>query len=286
MVDYGQDQVTLSVRERHFFKMSGSGNDFVVINELDGPAWWLSESSQILAVCDRRRGIGGDGVVCLQPSDAHAFRLAYYNSDGGRADFCGNAALCSISLAVYLGRAHPAGFSFETDAGLMTGRIHASGNPEVDLPPVRNLRQELQLPLEPGERRAGYVVAGVPHAVLLCDNADLVELERRGPFLRRHPATKGGANVDFISPGGRPGAWRMRTYERGVEGETLACGSGAVASAILARLWDDATAAREETEIITSSGLSITVRISRSASELRPTLRGQGRVVFEGDLFE
>jgi diaminopimelate epimerase len=272
-------------RGQPFFKMSGSGNDFVFVNALSEPVQWLRSAEAIQRVCDRRAGVGADGVVFLEPVTGHAFRMIYFNNDGSRASFCGNAALCSTSLAMDLGLATPVGFSFRSDAGTIVARIHEDGRPEVDLPPVTDVRSSIALPLKAGEVQAGFAVAGVPHAVILCDDADRVDLEGRGPVLRHHEATNGGANVDFISRASGQG-WRMRTFERGVEAETLACGSGAVASAILASTWSG-DGFGGETTIVTSSGLPLIVRLRGSPeSGLEVSLRGEGRLVFRGELVD
>ena len=289
LVHPGEDQV-ITAAKRHFFKMSGSGNDFVFVDNTRGRVGWLSNTAEIERVCDRRAGVGADGVVSLEPSESHAFRMIYLNRDGSRAAFCGNAALCSTRLATELGIvASGAGFTFESDYGPIAARIHSDGSPEVDLPPVAGISGELPLALEAGELRAGFAVVGVPHAVVLCRDAESVDIERRGPVLRYHEATRGGANVDFISPVTGSDEIRMRTFERGVEAETLACGSGAVASAVIAQLWNVGKASgvgAGETTIRTSSGLPLIVRTSRVAGsdEVRASLRGEGRVVFEGEL--
>jgi diaminopimelate epimerase len=291
LVDIGENSVIRARAERHFYKMSGSGNDFVFVDNLDGASHWPRVAEAVQRICNRRMGIGADGVVFLDPSESQLFRMVYLNSDGSRAEFCGNAALCSTRLATTLGLpgGEGADFAFESDYGVITARVHADGNPEVDLPEVRGIAADVQVPLSAGEEKMGMATVGVPHLVVLCENADQVDLRSRGKLLRYHAATRGGANVDFVSPlhGGRE--WRMRTYERGVEGETLACGSGAVASALLASIWADdieGTAGIREVVIRTSSGLPLIVRGRVGATDegIFPSLRGEGRVVFEGDL--
>ena len=271
-----------------FFKMSGSGNDFVFVNAMAEPHDWLRNPESIQRVCDRRAGVGADGVVFLEPSALHAFRMVYFNLDGSRASFCGNAALCSTRLSLDQGlvQSGQSDFAFESDSGTITARLHEDGQPQIDLPPVTDVRTELAVPLMSGESRVGFALVGVPHAVIVCDDADVVDLMIRGPFVRNHPATQGGANVDFIS---RLGAdrWRMRTYERGVEAETLACGSGAAASAILATAWNGVARGTTETIIQTSSGLPVVVTTTReSDGAVRVSLRGEGRIVFKGELLD
>jgi diaminopimelate epimerase len=266
---------------RRFWKMSGSGNDFVFFDAREDPVGALADSAAIRALCARRTGVGADGVVFIEPWAEGDFRMRYFNSDGSLASMCGNAALCSARLAVDLGAASEVGFRFGSDAGVITGRI-LEGLPEIDLAPVEEVTGALPLSLDPGEQRIGFARVGVPHAVVLCDDADAVPLTRRGGEIRNDPSFREGANVDFVSPA--QSGWRMRTFERGVEGETLACGTGAVASAIVLAVWGLAT--EPLVSIATSSGLPLEVRPGRGEHSWRPTLRGSAIVTFRGELGE
>jgi diaminopimelate epimerase len=264
---------------REFWKMSGSGNDFVFFDAREIPAGRLADPEIIQGLCARRTGIGADGVVLLQDFDWGDFRMRYFNADGSPASLCGNAALCSARLAVDLGASDPENIRFASDAGVITGRIR-DGLPEVDLAPVEEVATDVDLELAAGETRIGYALAGVPHAVVLCANADAVALDTRGRALRRHTAFRDGANVDFVSPAAS--GWRMRTYERGVEAETLACGTGAVATAALLAAWGRTE--EGDTKIVTSSGLPLTVRLVRDRGRWRPSLRGSAVVTFRGSV--
>lgn len=267
-----------------FWKMSGSGNDFVFFDARATPHSELRCAVALRRLCDRRRGIGADGVVFLESaSDPElSFRMVYFNSDGSRASMCGNAALCCTGLATTIGLAAPEGFAFESDAGRVAARVN-DGVPEVDLPAVRGLTADAAIEPEAGERRIGYAVVGVPHLVVLCDDVAQVPLGRRGPALRRHAAVgNDGANANFVSALG-DGAWRMRTFERGVEAETLACGTGAAACAAVLSSWD--AAARDGANLVTASECVLSVRFGGGAGSV-PSLRGEGRVVFAGELCE
>lgn len=286
-----------------FFKMSGSGNDFVVVDgRLPGSSEVIGPST-VRQICERRTGVGADGVVLLAPEADVAFRMIYVNADGSRASMCGNAALCSTRLAVELGLADGAGMVFETDSGRISARL-IDGVPEIDLAPIRDVDPDFSLGFQTGERRMGYAMAGVPHLVVQCSDVELVDVERRGGRLRRHEAFAEGANVDFISTEGAEVAsdargegevshrteelveapvWAMRTFERGVEAETLACGTGAVSSALMLRLWGESG---DETWIRTRSGRLVRVRLRRDGDAWYPSLAGEGRVVFQGSLRE
>jgi len=269
---------------REFFKMSGSGNDFVFFDARRAAPASLDEPSRIAALCARGTGVGADGVVFIEApeSDETAFRIRYYNADGSRAALCGNASLCSARLAVTLGAAPAEGFAFGTDAGTLTARF-VDGQPEIDLEPVSVVDPAPDIPLQPGERRIGFALVGVPHLVLLVDDVEAADVVGRGAPLRRHPSLADGANVNFVGRDGDRGA--IRTFERGVEGETLACGTGTVATAILLATWGEADPAHP-IELRTRSGRPLTVTLRRDGDRWRPSLRGEGRIVFRGALSE
>ena len=266
-------------RGRRFYKMSGSGNDFVVFDSRDGSTPNLSDPSMIRRLCDRRQGIGADGVVVLEPSARADVLMKYFNSDGSRGAMCGNAALCVTTLASMLRLGDPKGMMIETDDGVVRSRL-VEERPELELRPVTGIREPLEARPEPGERRLGYAVAGVPHVVVLCENVETVDVARRGVVLRTAEWTgPEGANVNFVSRHGS--AWAIRTFERGVEAETLACGTGAVATATLLRRWGLTGA---ETALRTRSGCLLSVALGDENGEIIPRLGGEGRLVFEGRL--
>ncbi|MEP6494508.1 MAG: diaminopimelate epimerase [bacterium] len=266
---------------RAFHKMSGSGNDFVMIDATTEPPGPLSNPEIVQRVCARGTGVGADGIVFLEPSAVGAVRLVYLNADGSRAEFCGNATLCTARLAVELGIAPAQGFDIETDSGLVAARIDGD-QPEIDLQPVTEVRPAEPLDLQAGERRIGFASVGVPHLVILCDDVATVDVVGRGRPLRHHLTMTIGANVNFVSRA-QGGRWRVRTYERGVEAETLACGSGSVATAILLTMWGEATG---DVEVVTSSGRVLGVRLSARESMWKPRLSGDARVVYKGQLSE
>ena len=267
-----------ALRGQPFWKMSGSGNDFVFVDDRSASLLeTLGEPSLVDRVCARGTGVGADGIVFLRPATDADYAIVYLNSDGSRASLCGNATLCSARLATELGIVDPAGFTVRTDAGLMRARIDA-GRPEIDFAPVERLEPDSAIDRIAGERRIGFAVAGVPHLVVLVDDLDTVEIVSRGRPLRRHAALgSAGANVNFVAPSAE--GWRVRTYERGVEGETLACGTGAVATAAVLAAWGAATG---PVELVTRSGRSLRVRHRDEAAG--PSLAGEGRIVFTGSL--
>jgi diaminopimelate epimerase len=270
---------------RRFYKMSGSGNDFVFIDARRERPGNLEEAPVVEAVCQRGTGIGADGIVFLLPptDPGAALGMRYLNRDGSLAALCGNATLCATRLAVELGIAPPSGFRIETDSGVLEARMD-SDQPEFDLPLVEDVQDCFETPLDIGERRIGFALAGVPHLVVLCKDVGSIDVEGRGRPLRNDPALVSGANVNFVSAASpeRPG-WLMRTYERGVESETLACGTGAASAAILLTSWGEAEG---DVELWSRSGRALKVRLRRASGGWYPSLSGAARIVFVGELGE
>lgn len=264
------------------YKMTGSGNDFVFVDGRNSPlACWPGE--RIRRICARGTGVGADGFVVLDAgSGPGRVRFHFFNSDGERADMCGNGALCATRLAAWLELAPPDGMVLETDAGRLVSRC-VEGHPmlaEIDLPVPAEVTQPA-IALCPGERAVALARVGVPHLVVWVDDLERVKVVERGRQLRFDPALgSAGANVNFVANG--ESRWSMRTYERGVEAETLACGTGAAAAAyVLAR----AGALNLPCEFGTASGASLRVGLMEGAGGdevLR--LRGEGRLVFRAIL--
>ncbi|MHB8839616.1 MAG: diaminopimelate epimerase, partial [Gemmatimonadaceae bacterium] len=227
----------MSIPSGHpFYKMSGSGNDFVFFDARSdsGAAHELDDPEMVRKLCATGTGVGADGVVFLQSDTYQAFRIRYFNRDGSLGELCGNASLCSVRLAHELGIIGDGTCHFETDAGAMTGHFR-DGRPEIDLQMVHDVQVETAFERAPGEQRIGFANPGVPHLVVLVDDTSTVDVVGRGRPLRLDKRLKHGANVNFVAPllGGVADEFSIRTYERGVEAETLACGTGAVASATL-----------------------------------------------------
>jgi diaminopimelate epimerase len=264
--------------------MTGSGNDFVMVDErVSTPDDWAAED--IRAACARGTGVGADGLVFVSPGARRgAVRMIYYNSDGSHAAMCGNAALCSTTLAAHLSLGAGAGMELETDAGTYQSRVVGPGRAELHLAPVEPPGAVPGLALAAGEPRAVLARVGVPHLIVLVDDIDTLDLPGRGRALRFDRAiAPEGANVNFISEGGTEGVWRMRTYERGVEAETLACGTGAVGAACALQEWG---LGRATINIVTRSGRLLEIRASKRATGGYDDvwLGGEGRMVFRGVL--
>jgi diaminopimelate epimerase len=266
---------------REFLKLSGSGNDFVFVDARTRPPGALTSPEVVDAICRRGTGIGADGIVFIEGSQRAEVRMVYLNADGSRADLCGNATLCTARVARELGIVGDGEFTIETDVGPLKARFH-HGEPEIDLLPVSDLRMDAGVPLEAGEERMGFVVAGVPHLVIPVADLESVDVVGRGRPLRRHKSLRDGANVNFVrrDPDGR---FAYRTYERGVESETLACGTGAVAISVLLNQWGLVTG---PVRLRTRSGRELSVRLSGPQNARTPSLSGEARIVYRGQLGE
>ncbi len=263
--------------------MTGSGNDFVMIDgRTSRPADWTPDD--IRGVCARGTGLGADGLVFVEPgASPEAVRMVYFNSDGSRAALCGNAALCTTRLAGHIGFGNGTVARLETDAGTYDVRVvGADGQPELHLAPVGVPVTLPRLHLAEGEEQAALSTVGVPHLVVLVRDVGQVDVEHRGRALRNDPVLgAAGANVNFVSPGTGPSDWRMRTYERGVEGETLACGTGAVAVGCTLDRWGLGTL---PVTLWTRSGRPLVVRGQRGITDAYEDvwLVGEARMVFRG----
>jgi diaminopimelate epimerase len=277
MVGDYEARMTELGKGREFYKMTGSGNDFVFFDARTQPADGLDAVEAIQAICARGTGVGADGVVFVENASDVDFSIRYYNADGTLASLCGNASLCSVALASRLiGGSRE--LRFGTGAGTLVGQIW-DGEPRIEVGAVRDVVGAFGAPLAPGEQRMGYALVGVPHLAILCDSVERIDLDRRGRELRWWKTLEHGANANFLSE--TTGGWAIRTFERGVEGETLACGTGSVASAALLRAWG---LAGNETRLRTKSGRWLTVRLHDAGDETRASLSGEGRLVYRGSL--
>jgi diaminopimelate epimerase len=269
-----------------FVKMNGAGNDFIMIDNrersLPKSAAWVRE------LCDRRRGIGADGVILIEPEPGADFRMAYFNSDGGEAEMCGNGARCASLFASRLGLGHRDGESVRLAFAARAGRMEAvvrGATAAISLTDAKGFERAVSLPI-PGRTEIVHLIdTGVPHAVCVVEkNAKLTnrEVAERGRAIRYHEKlAPAGANVDFVWVGD-DGKAIIRTYERGVEAETLACGTGSVASAVVL---SHLGLARSPVELLTLGGDVLTVSFAitpRGATNV--VLEGPTAVNFEGNV--
>lgn len=271
-----------------FMKLHGSGNDFVVIDNRGGvlAESELGEFSEL--VSRRARSIGADGVVLIEnPVEPETdFHWRYFNADGSEGEMCGNGAMCGARFAELVGAAS-ATTAFSTMSGIVRARVEPeSGLVDLAMPDTGPIEDVRAVEVAGDVYEVTPIAVGVPHAVLLVEDADAfggrTDLERVGRAIRLSDAfAPSGTNVNIVSPlsGNR---LRMRTYERGVEAETLACGTGAVASAVVSAGRGLVTT---PVEIVTSSGMPLVASFDLGQNGARTvTLRGQTRIVMSGTI--
>lgn len=221
----------------HFYKMQGCGNDFVLIDnrELCVPVEAMADWA--CAISPRSFRVGADGVIFLEnpPEGSEAdYVWHFFNADGSRAEMCGNASRCAARLAARIGLA-PARHVLGTDAGPVQAEVdELSGRAKVQLTPPRNLQLGMKITVDETEIEVHHVDTGVPHTVLFYEDVSSVDVAGLGRAIRFHEAfAPAGTNVNFVQVVS-PERMELRTYERGVEAETLACGTGAAASVVVA----------------------------------------------------
>jgi len=208
----------------HFSKYHGTGNDFIMIDGRDQNGAIL-DTGLIRQLCDRRFGIGGDGLIILEKSDRFDFTMRYFNSDGGEGTMCGNGGRCITAYAKHLGIVDGT-TTFEGIDGIHTASLLPNGEVRLKLTDVSAIER----------LKDGYLLdTGSPHFVKFVTNLEEIDVEREGAEIRHQKRFgKGGVNVNFVEPGPDAGKINVRTFERGVEGETWSCGTGVTAAVLSA----------------------------------------------------
>lgn len=264
-----------------FTKMNGAGNDFVLLDNRAGRAGL--DPAAVARLCDRHRGVGADGVLAVEPAQGAGadFRMRYYNRDGGEAEMCGNGARCFARFAARLtGRALES-IRFETPAGVIGAHFEGE-RVRLAMSAPRDLR--LRETLEALARRwtVHSVDTGVPHAVIFVDEPGEVDVAALGAALRFHPHfAPRGTNVNFVGAAA-PGRLILRTYERGVEAETLACGTGAVAAGLIYSALHDLDG---PVDVAVRGGEDLRIGFTRAGGDYQEvTLSGPADFVFTGEI--
>ena len=259
-----------------FTKMDGAGNDFILIDNRAGEIHL--GRSQIARLCDRHRGIGADGVLLLENTTNQAdFRMRYFNADGGEAEMCGNGARCFARFVNRIAGTQKK-ISFETPAGVISAEL--GGN----LVTLRMTEPtDLRLDVKVRENKTVHFInSGVPHVVIPVPKIDDVDVQCEGAAIRHHRMfSPSGANVNFIEKR-EPNKIAIRTYERGVENETLACGTGIVASALIFAATENASG---PIHVIARGDDELQVGFEMIDGSFRNvTLTGPAEFVFEGTI--
>lgn len=265
-----------------FFKMSGSGNDFIIVDNRIPKIKKEVLTPFIAGVCRRKRSVGSDGFILVEEAEHADFKWHFFNSDGGRAEMCGNGARCVSRFAYITGIAGRV-MTFETDAGIVTAEV-TDACVKIGLPDPGRLQMDRFIKTTRGEISFCSVNTGVPHVVIVEKDLDRIDVVDFGREIRNHRHfAPSGTNVNFISllPEGRIA---IRTYERGVEDETLACGTGAVAAALIAARRYGVTA---PVTVMPKSGYNLIVYFKQEEDRfLNLFLEGDARIIYQGELWE
>ena len=264
-----------------FHKMQGSGNDFILIDNRRNVLKGMNLKSLATRVCHRHYSVGADGLIVIVPSRKADFKWRFFNADGSEAEMCGNGSRCAARFA-FLRKIAKKDMTFETLAGIIHARVNTD-TVKVQLTGAAGLRMNIAVPLDSGMRMGHFINTGVPHLVYLSKDLENEDVERTGRTTRRHDLFRpAGTNVNFVHIQNKH-LLRIRTYERGVEGETLACGTGSVAGALVAGALG---AAVSPVEVHTWGGEKLTVSFERIADDFTNIhLEGNAEVICEGTLF-
>jgi len=261
-----------------FFKMSGAGNDFIFIDNRDGKANSIDRQTLVTKACARNISIGADGMMLIENSDKADFKWRFYNCDGSEAEMCGNGARCAGRFA-YLNGITGDKMKFETIAGIIEAEVKEGVNVKVQMTEPVDKRSDYTIELEGETLEVNSIDTGVPHVVMFTDDIEDIDIMKYGSGIRYHQEYKpAGMNANFCKMQD-DGILRVRTYERGVEGETMACGTGCVACAIFAV---EKGLTKSPVKCKTTSGLILNVYLENG----KVYLEGEARVVYKGEFTE
>jgi diaminopimelate epimerase len=265
-----------------FFKMSGSGNDFILIDNRDLSLPTANVTDFVKRVCERKVSVGADGLILIEKSDRVDFRWRFFNADGSEVDMCGNGGRCAARFACLKGIAGTT-LSFETGAGIIDAEVR-DDTVKLRLTDPYSLMIDETIEVDGETVGVNSINTGVPHVVHYTSDLDAFDVFNKGRKIRYHrhyqPA---GTNANFVTVTGRH-ALRIRTYERGVEDETLACGTGSVAAALISsrKGWVDSPVA-----VTVKSGEILTIYFDKTEKGFEKVyLEGKAAVVYEGRLWE
>jgi len=254
-----------------FYKYNGAGNDFVMLDNRE--EWFDWDNKEIIAhLCDRKFGVGADGIILLQNHPQHAFEMLYANSDGSRGSMCGNGGRCIVAFAQQLGIIKGGEMTeFMGPDGVHEGVLTGPGNVQLDMIDVKNIEEKNGLT---------FVHTGTPHHIQYVPNLLQFPIVKEAQKFRDRCGQEEGVNVNYVEQ--IDGQWHVRTYERGVEDETLACGTGATATALALAQQKGATS---PVAIHMPGGvLTISFDYSPENGFTNVWLEGPATFVFEGNM--
>jgi diaminopimelate epimerase len=270
--------------------MSGSGNDFIIIDSRDGKISEDFAPKLARLACRRKLSAGADGLILIENDSEVDFSWRFFNADGSEAEMCGNGARCAARFAVLNAITDKERFSFRTLAGIVEAQVRGQ-TARVAMPRPHGFESDIVLDVNGQRISLDFINTGVPHAVSFtdsCEKLEAMDVESVGGALRRHERFQpAGTNADFAFVGG-PHNMRIRTFERGVEGETLACGTGCIAAALVAAAGNYT---ESPVDVLTRSGETLTIHFEKISQGGEPLfsavyLEGDARVVYEAELWD
>ncbi len=275
------------MKKIEFYKLSGSGNDFIIIDNRDRIVDENNLPAFISKVCRRKLSVGADGFILVENSDVADFKWRFYNSDGSNAEMCGNGARCVARFA-YFNNISGKKISFETDAGIISAEV-INDRVKVKLPDPFDFQSDYTLKLKNSCLTVSSINTGVPHVVLTADEVDdMDDLFNTGKEIRFHERyAPAGTNVNFVclhKDGENNSSIKIRTYERGVEDETLACGTGSIAGAlVMAKKFG----LKSPVNVITRGGESLKIYFKKNKKGFKDIfLEGNACIIYKGEIFK
>jgi diaminopimelate epimerase len=264
----------------NFSKLTAAGNDFVLIDNRESIIAQGDYQALAKKLCDRKYSVGADGLILLEKSVCKDFKMKYFNSDGSYASMCGNGGRSIAKFAYDLGIANLK-MVFETDAGVINAEILPEDRVRLDfLCDPRDLKKNIEVEVNGKELDVDFINTGVPHAVVFVDDIEKIDVFGYGRAIRRHKAfAPAGTNVNFVKVI-KDNTLLVRTYERGVEDETLACGTGITASGIISVLkgFTDSPV-----KVIARGGDKLSVSLKNSNDKIsNVVLEGPAIITFKG----
>ncbi len=262
--------------------MSGSGNDFIIIDNRKAVIDDNSLNDFIRKTCRRKMSVGADGLILIENTNQADFKWRFYNSDGSRAEMCGNGARCAARFA-HINKIAGTEMTFTTDVGFIKASI-IDERVKIKTPDPSIPKLDYTLEIKNGSQLLSSINTGVPHVVIETDSVDHIDVFNRGQEIRFHQAfLPDGTNVNFISSKNDNGIL-IRTYERGVENETLACGTGAIAAALITAC---KTGKTSPIDVHTKSGGVLTIHFKKEGDGYSSVyLEGDARIIYKGELYQ
>lgn len=272
----------MQVKNIKFTKMNGSGNDFIIIDNMNKKFSSDEFRNFVPALCRRKLSVGADGVIILEPSATADFKWRFFNSDGSEAEMCGNGSRCAAKFA-FMNKIAGKNLKFETIAGIIEAEVKKDSVKVLMTEPF-NLKLDYEIYINNKKYFISSINTGVPHVVKFVKELENYDVKRMGALIRYHEFFQpNGTNVNFVSVIDKT-TLMIRTYERGVEDETLACGTGSVAAALIAYKKEFV---KEPVKVKNMGGETLIIYFEENKNKFKKVfLEGDAKVIYEGNLLD